>query len=106
MEGVKRLKKKTKHIRNRNGERSEREEAKTRRGAGSGKKSTRNSIKIGEICILPRNVEERRDVVERLRGNRNLDAETRKSEETVGEAESRAARVKRKKRKNESGREW
>lgn len=49
---------------------------------GSGKKSTRNSIKIGEICIVPRNVEKRRDVVERLRGNRNLGTERRKSEET------------------------
>lgn len=26
------------------------------RGTGGGKESTRNSIKIGEICIVPRNV--------------------------------------------------
>ncbi|KYM99067.1 hypothetical protein ALC62_10181 [Cyphomyrmex costatus] len=44
-------------------------------------KSTRNSIKIGEICIVPRNMGKRRDVVERLRGNRNL---SMKGDEKVG----------------------
>jgi len=46
-------------------------------GGRTGKQSRRNSIKIGEICIAPRNAGKRRDVVERLRGNRNLDAERR-----------------------------
>lgn len=57
-----------KYVCNRNKERGR------RRDAGDGKKSTRNSIKIGEICIVPWNVGKSRDVVERLRGNRNLGA--------------------------------
>jgi len=58
--------------------REERERERERWGeAGNGKQSRRNSIKIGEICIAPRNAGKRRDVVERLRGNRNLGAERR-----------------------------
>lgn len=40
-------------------------------GVGGKNESKRNSIKIGEICIVPRNVEEHRDVVECPRGNGN-----------------------------------
>lgn len=39
--------------------------------AGGRDGARRNSIKIGEICIVPRNVEERRDVVECPRGDGN-----------------------------------
>ncbi|KYQ48306.1 hypothetical protein ALC60_12634 [Trachymyrmex zeteki] len=64
-------------------------------------KSTRNSIKIGEICIVPRNVGKRRDVVERLRGNRNL---SMKEEGRVGKPDGGRtwrSRVKRETQKNE-----
>ncbi|EGI69048.1 hypothetical protein G5I_02218 [Acromyrmex echinatior] len=64
-------------------------------------KSTRNSIKIGEICIVPRNVGKRRDVVERLRGNRNL---SMKEEEKAGKPDGGRtwrSRVKRETQKNE-----
>lgn len=74
--------------------------------AGDGKKSTRNSIQIGEICIVPRNVGKRRDVVERLRGNRNLSAEEEGRAGKPGGRRTWRSRMKRETRKNEGGSGW